>query len=64
MQSHCVIDERTDVWVRSMRVGIWGEKSALSLLWSRGASFWFPVHGAPGTMYVPITLDFLPENCH
>lgn len=26
VQSHCVIDERTDVWVRSMWLGTWEEK--------------------------------------
>lgn len=26
MQSHCVIDERTDVWVRSMWLGTWEEQ--------------------------------------
>lgn len=54
MQSHCVIDERTDVWVRRMWVGIWvGRSAALYLLWSR-TGLWFLAHGAPGTTYVLI----------
>lgn len=65
VQSHCVIDERTDVWVRSVRLGAWvGRSATLYLLCGRGAGLWVRVHGAPGTVYVPTPLDFLPGNCH
>lgn len=66
VQSHCVIDERTDVWVRSMWLGTWEEQGVpLYYCGGKGGRYLVSVAWVSRTtVCVSLSVYFLPGNRH